>query len=149
VNSSHDDPPEAGFEALGEEECLRLLSRETVGRVAVQIDSLPAIFPVNYLFARGGIYFRTGEGTKLAAAARHAVVAFEVDEIDRLYHAGWSVLAVGTAEEVTEPADLAWAARQPLRPWAPGARMHLVRIVPDLVSGRRIIAGHDEPEPWP
>ncbi|HXX90474.1 MAG TPA: pyridoxamine 5'-phosphate oxidase family protein [Acidimicrobiales bacterium] len=143
-----DDPAEAGFEVVGEAECLRLLAQETIGRVAVTVGAVPAVFPVNYRFADGHIYFRTGEGTKLAAAARNAVVAFEIDRIDRLYHTGWSVLTVGVAHVLTEPTDLQRAAQLPLRPWAPGARTHLVRIVPESVSGRRIVAGHDEPESW-
>jgi len=147
MDEAHGEWRGDGFEILSESECFGLLSRETVGRVAVSLGAIPAVFPVNYLYVDGGIHFRTGVGTKLAAATRGAVVAFEIDEIDRLYHSGWSVLAVGTAEELTEPADLARAAHLPLRTWAPGERDHLVRIVPDFVSGRRILAGHDEPEP--
>ena len=143
------DRDETGFEVLGEEECLELLRLGSFGRVAVTVEAIPAVFPVNYRFADGAIHFRTGEGIKLASATRHAVVAFQVDDIDRIYHAGWSVLAVGTAQELKESADLAWAGQLPLRAWAPGVREHFVRIVPDFVSGRRIIPGHDESPPWP
>ena len=86
----------------------------TIGRVALTM----AVFLVNHHFADGDIHFRTGEGAKLAAAPRNNVVAFQVDEVDRLYHAGWSVLAVGTAQELKESVDLAWATRLPLRAWA-------------------------------
>jgi uncharacterized protein len=133
-----------GFEILGEEECFRLLSVGTIGRIAVTMGAIPAIFPVNYLFADGAICFRTGAGTKLSAATRHAVVAFEVDEIDRLYHSGWSVLAVGMASVVDEDADLARIDHLPLRAWAPGERAHVIRIVPEFVSGRQIVPGHGE-----
>jgi hypothetical protein len=149
MDTPHGEWGEDGFEILGEQECRELLSLGAFGRVAVTMGAIPAVFPVNYHFVDGAIHFRTGEGTKLAAATRHAVVAFQVDDIDRLYHAGWSVLAVGTAEELKESAVLARAARLPLRAWAPGVREHFVRIVPDFVSGRRIIAGHDESPPWP
>jgi len=140
---------QAGFEALGEAECFELLGRQKIGRVAVTIGAIPVVLPVNYLFADGAIHFRTGEGAKLTAASQHAVVAFEVDEIDPLYHAGWSVLAVGVARVLEESVDLAWASRLPLRAWAPGVREHFVRIMPEFVSGRRIIPGHDEPLAWP
>ncbi|HLM95905.1 MAG TPA: pyridoxamine 5'-phosphate oxidase family protein [Acidimicrobiales bacterium] len=145
----HDDRSGVGFEALGEGECLELLSHGTIGRVAVTIGAIPAVFPVNYQFVEGAVHFRTGEGAKLAAATRNHVVAFQVDEIDRIYHAGWSVLAVGTAEELNESVDLAWATQLPLRAWAPGVREHFVRIIPEFVSGRRILAGHSEARPWP
>jgi nitroimidazol reductase NimA-like FMN-containing flavoprotein (pyridoxamine 5'-phosphate oxidase superfamily) len=149
MDTSQDDRGGTGFEALGEAECLELLGLGTIGRVAVTMGAIPAVFPVNYRFADGAIHFRTGEGTKLFAATRNKVVAFQVDEIDRLYHAGWSVLAVGTALELKESVDLAWATHLPLRAWAPGMREHFVRIVPELVSGRRIIPGHGESQPWP
>ena len=140
---------QAGFEVLEEHACLEMLERGTVGRVGVSMESIPVILTVNYHFADGAIHFRTGEGSKLAAATRNAVVAFQIDEIDSVYHAGWSVLAVGMAKELKEPGDLAWASRLPLRAWAPGIREHFVRIVPEVVLGRRIIPGHSEPQPWP
>lgn len=123
------------FEILGDEECFDLLARKPIGRVAVSIGAIPAVFPVNYVFMNGAIYFYTGAGTKLAAAVREAVVAFEVDDYDITYEHGWSVLAVGVAR-IVDPDDV--DADMPLRPWVPGARHALVRIWPDLVSGRRI-----------
>jgi len=145
----HGDWGQAGFEALGEEECFELLGRGTIGRVGVNLDSIPVVLPVNYHFAEGAIHFRTGAGAKLTAATKNAVVSFQVDDIDPLYHAGWSVLAVGPARVLEDSIVLAWAARLPLRAWAPGVREHFVRIVPEFVSGRRIVPGHDEPQPWP
>ncbi len=146
---AHGDWGQDGFEVLGEEECFELLGRGKIGRVGVTLGSLPVVLPVNYLFADGAIHFRTGEGTKLTAASQNAVVAFEVDDVDLLYHAGWSVLAVGVARVLEDSVDLSWESRLPLRSWAPGLREHFVRIVPDFVSGRRIVQGHDEPLPWP
>lgn len=140
---------QSGFEALGEEDCFALLGRGTIGRVGVTMGSIPVVLPVNYHFADGAIHFRTGEGTKLKAASQNTVVAFQVDEIDPTYHAGWSVLAVGVARLVEEHHALTWVSRMPLRAWAPGEREHFVRIVPEFISGRRILPGHDEPPPWP
>jgi len=149
MDTPYGDGAAQDFEVLGEEECLRLLSLGTIGRVAATVGAIPVVFPVNYHFADGAIHFRTGYGSKLAAATRNAVVAFQIDEIDRIYHAGWSVLAVGMAGELKEPGEVAWVSQLPLRAWAPGIRDHFVRIVPEFVSGRRIIPGHSEPQPWP
>ena len=113
---------------------MRLLGCTTVGRVAVTIGALPAIFVVNYVLADGAIVFRTGEGTKLKAALDRAVVAFEADLTDPVHHQGWSVQAIGVAEEFTPDA----ADFEGPSPWAPGIRDHLVRIRPEFVSGRRI-----------
>jgi nitroimidazol reductase NimA-like FMN-containing flavoprotein (pyridoxamine 5'-phosphate oxidase superfamily) len=127
-----------GLEILGEQECFDLLATRHVGRVAVTVGALPAIFPVNYALMGGTIVFRTGEGTKLSAALRNAVVAFEIDEFDGFAHGGWSVMAVGMAREL-DGAALDDARRLPLRPWADGERDRFVQVVPELVSGRRIV----------
>src|SRR5688500_14773377 len=92
-----------GLELLDEAECLRLLSTSTIGRVALALGGLPAVFPVNFTMVDGNIVFRTGEGTKLSAALAKTIVGFEADAIDPTYHEGWSVLVVGRAEELVEP----------------------------------------------
>ena len=125
------------FEAMSEEECLDLLHQGWMGRVAVIIAGVPAIFPVNYCAEGREIYFMTGEGSKLSAAVRSAVVAFEIDHADPVYHYGWSVLAVGEAHEIHDERIRASVAAR-LAPWAPGDRKHLIRIWPDFVSGRRV-----------
>ncbi|WP_431843092.1 pyridoxamine 5'-phosphate oxidase family protein [Calidifontibacter indicus] len=53
-----------------------LLRSAAVGRLAVVVDGLPDIFPVNHPVDHGTILFRTAQGTKLDAASGHAV-AFE------------------------------------------------------------------------
>ena len=122
------------------EDCLRRLSRGGVGRVAVTIGALPAIFPINYALLDDDVVFRTTPGTKLSSASRHAVVAFEVDEVDQLYHEGWSVMVVGRSEEITDPEDLARAGRLPLARWArTGGPESFVRIRSELISGRQLI----------
>jgi uncharacterized protein len=107
--------------------------------VAVSIGAVPAVFPVNYAMLEGEVVFRIGRGTRLHAAMRNAVVAFEVDEVDPEYREGWSVLVVGVAGEITDDARRARAEALPLRPWAPGSPEHVVAIRPELVSGRRIV----------
>ncbi len=129
-----------GLAVMDQAECMTLLRRTSVGRVAVTIGAVPAVFPVNFgVLADDAIVFRTGTGTKLDAAMRSAVIAFEVDEVDPLYHEGWSVLVVGVADELRDPARVAQAMRLPLAPWAPGHRDHLVCVHPEVVSGRRIV----------
>lgn len=123
---------------LSEAECWRLLGSATIGRVAVTVGALPAVFPVNFALVEDAIVFRTGQGTKLSAALRGAVVSFQADAIDPTYHEGWSVMAVGKATTVMEPDELEAVARVGLTPWAHGTREHVVRIRPELLSGRRI-----------
>jgi nitroimidazol reductase NimA-like FMN-containing flavoprotein (pyridoxamine 5'-phosphate oxidase superfamily) len=106
--------------------------------VALSVAALPVILPVNYVARGHEIVFRTSPGSKLDAASRHNVVAFEVDSIDPVYHEGWSVLATGRAEEITDPRELAEAAALPLQPWAPWVEHRFVKITAELISGRRL-----------
>ncbi len=126
-----------GLELLSEEDCLLLMAGAEVGRVGVSVGALPAIFPVNYRVENGDIFFRTGEGVKLRAALDHTVVAFEVDEANADLREGWSVLVVGVAAEMVDEISADLDGLGPT-PWAGGQRRHLIRIRPELVSGRRI-----------
>jgi uncharacterized protein len=127
-----------GLQLLTEEECRGLLCTQSVGRIAVSVGALPAILPVNYAVVDDDIVFLTGEGLKLRAALENTVVGFEVDSLDEALDYGWSVLVVGVAREVTE-AERDGIAPIRVSPWAGGDRTHLVRIHPEMISGRRIV----------
>ena len=127
------------LEALDADECLRLMRGCAVGRLAVVVDSTPLVFPVNFTLDGRAIVLRTSAGTKLYAA-RDGVVGFECDDIDRVYHTGWSVIVTGMAEEVTNPAETARLARLPLAPWCPDPKPVWLRIRPRTLTGRRIPA---------
>ncbi len=126
-----------GLEVLSDDECRRLLSTAQVGRVAV-CTGHPAILPVVYALLDGDVVFRTGPGTKLDAAVAGTVVAFEIDEADRISHVGWSVLVVGVARPIVDPEMRAHAARLPLAPWAGGDKDTFVRLEPVMVTGREL-----------
>lgn len=127
-----------GLEVLPREECLSLLRRARIGRVAISVDALPAVLPVNFTLIGEDIVFRTNPGAKMDAARANNVVAFEVDDVDPVYQTGWSVLVQGMAREVIEPTQVAEMRRAPLRAWAGSGRDHFVRLPTDHVSGRRI-----------
>ncbi len=129
-----------GLEILTEAQCEALLSSRTLGRIGVTIGGLPAIFPVNYAYVDGSVVFRTGPGAKLRAASRGIVVAFEIDGYDATLQAGWSVLVIGRAAEVTDELELARLAASTLSPWAGGSREYYVRVEAEVVSGRRIVS---------
>jgi len=128
-----------GLEILAREECLRLLRTGRVGRVVVTDRALPAAFPVNYALLDEDIVFLTSAGSKLTAAEGEEVVAFEIDEIDTVNQAGWSVLVQGLASVIEDPETLARAAALELRPWAPMGDFRFVRIFSELMSGRRLL----------
>ena len=128
-----------GLEVLDRDECFRLLGLNGVGRIAVVDGGHPVIFPINYVVDSEQIMFRTAPGTKLDAAVRTQRVAFEIDSADPMYHTGWSVLVVGRCEEITDPQRRAEIDQLPLRPWAAGAKDHIIAISAEQVSGRRVV----------
>jgi len=125
---------------LTKSECFQLLAIEQLGRVAVVDDRGPIVFLVNFVLDHHTLVLRTDEGTKLDAAIKGSRVAFEIDGTDPATRTGWSVVARGEAVEVTDPAELARLSKLPLHPWAPGAKARYVRILPAVLTGRRITA---------
>lgn len=130
-----------GLQVLDRAECIELLRGARLGRIATTFRALPVVVPVNYALVDDDVVFRTGSGTKLAAAVTNAVVAFEVDAVDEDALEGWSVLVTGTAALVSRPDELeALAGRLPVT-WLPTAPTRYVRIRTEMISGRRIVAG--------
>jgi nitroimidazol reductase NimA-like FMN-containing flavoprotein (pyridoxamine 5'-phosphate oxidase superfamily) len=128
-----------GLELLTDEDAWDLLATGEIGRVGVSMGALPAIFPVNYRLVGEAIFFRTSPGSKLSAALRGAVVAFEVDDYQVADRTGWSVLAIGQAEVIDDVALSLQVLDTGLRPVVDGRRTSIVRITPTLISGRRIV----------
>lgn len=135
------NPPEgdasSSVEILDAGACWDLLRGVSVGHLAVLVDGHPEIFPVNYKVDHGSVVFRTGEGTKLQAAAGHTPVALEADGIDQENQAAWSVEVKGHAVLLEPSADLMKGVGLTLFPWQAGDKDHFVRIIPTAVSGRR------------
>lgn len=129
-----------GLDEIDADECWRLIGTQPVGRVAVIVDRYPLVFPVNFAVDGQQIIFRTGVGEKLWAL-RRSHVTFEVDELDPVHHAGWSVMLCGSAQAVDLACNPELAVQADANggiPWAPGQRDRIVRVVADRISGRRI-----------
>lgn len=123
---------------LTEDECLARLHFRDVGRIAFDFQGRIEIFPVNYGMEGTIIVFRTSPGAKLEAVPR-TQVAFEVDSWDPETGIGWSVVARGSAEEITRsPGRVAEHLRWvPVHPVAPGDRWHWLAIQPSEIAGRQ------------
>ena len=128
---------------LDREECGRLLSQQTVGRLAVVLAGHPMIRPVNYKFHNGSIVFQTDRGSKLSGIVESPRVEFEVDSIDEWSRIGWSVIVAGIAEEVTNEGEIATLEHLGLEVWAAGHRSRWIRIRAQMMAGRRV--EHDDP----
>jgi hypothetical protein len=125
-----------GLEVLSRAEAVALLETQEVGRLVYTRRALPAVIPVNFAVRGGAILIWTGSGSSLAQAVRGAVVAFQVDELDRAAHSGWSVTVTGAAQLVTDEEARARARDDGPVPWAPGVKDHLIRIPLTMVTGR-------------
>lgn len=131
-------------EDLDEEECLRLVAAQDVGRIAYTGRFGVTVFPVNYRWHDGSIVFRTGQNSPmdedLRTGSAHAEyqVAFEVDELDARTREGWSVLVHGPAHHVRSEEERAAVAGSGVTPWTGGSKEQFMRIVPTRITGRSI-----------
>ena len=132
---------------LHAEECRRLLATREFGRIGLADGPFPVILPVNYVLDGEAVVIRT-DSAKITAAADHTRVAFEVDDVDQHTRSGWSVLVQALAEEVTGARrdELVERLRTAAgAPWAPGEHGHWIRLIPKVVTGRRIVPGRLPP----
>ncbi|MDS1272600.1 pyridoxamine 5'-phosphate oxidase family protein [Lipingzhangella sp. LS1_29] len=131
-----------GVETLTSTQCMHLLRPGGVGRVAFLCEpqAAPLVFPVNFAVVDEDIVFRTAPR---GIIARHAdgLASFEVDQIDEARSAGWSVLLMGRIQRVWHVRDLEKLATVSMRSWAGEERRAWMRIIPDEVSGRRVVPG--------
>lgn len=125
-------------EELDDEECWRLISSGTVGRLGYVGESLPRIIPVNYRVLDRSIIFRTVPDGEIAQFALGRTVAFEVDAIDEFLHSGWSVLMSGILRELDPSTIQALDHRDTPQPWPAGSQTMFCRLEPTQISGRCI-----------
>ncbi|MER7755329.1 pyridoxamine 5'-phosphate oxidase family protein [Kitasatospora sp. NPDC097643] len=143
-----DAPPGQGgagphplLQSLTEAECWELVGTHGVGRIGLPVQPGPVVYPVNYVVDAGTFAYRTAESGS-AAPAEGTAVSFQVDHIDEYLGRGWSVLALGPAHHVDDPAELSRLAALPgSTPWAGGDRPYWVRIRPQELTGRRLVSG--------
>jgi len=131
------EPTVPATEILDEPTCWTYLEGSSVGRLAVDVGGQPDIFPVNYLVHDGALYFRSGAGTKLAAAVLMGHVAVEIDGFGPHGRTGWSVVVKGRAVQVEKMEEVFDAEELPLYPWVATPKPNIVRIDPANVTGRR------------
>jgi predicted phage tail protein len=121
-------------------ESWRLLGSVSVGRIVFTQRALPAIRPVNHLVDEDKIIIRSHLGAAIVGHARSedsAVVAYEADDIDPVQHTGWSVIATGLAQLVSDPAAVS-KYEQALEPWAQRPADYVIAIRPQIITGLRL-----------
>lgn len=123
-------------------ECLSLLAGDEIGRLAFVAGNTAIVLPVNYALDGEAVVFRTDPGTKLDHGPR-ARASFEVDSFDRRRRTGWSVVATGRLEEVTayDATTYERVRGVAVDSWVSGDKAHWMRLVPDRLTGRRVVEG--------
>jgi nitroimidazol reductase NimA-like FMN-containing flavoprotein (pyridoxamine 5'-phosphate oxidase superfamily) len=85
---------------LNQDQSLKLLRKERIGRLGCIVDDGPYLVPVNYAFDGECAYLHSLPGQKIEAMRACPRVCLQVDEIED--ELNWkSVLAFGTYEEIT------------------------------------------------
>lgn len=126
--------PSVTTRELSDRECWDFLAAHEYGRIAVVCDGEPAIYPIGYAVAPGGIRIRTRIGSKLLAIIRDGRVAFEVDEHEG--RVARSVMVVGWAEQLD--AHDAAESSTPVAPFAGAEARAVVLITPTRLTGREL-----------
>jgi uncharacterized protein len=95
---------EAWLEDLDPSACEALLRAGTIGRLGIDLDGAPVIFPVNYRVVETGGQPLVAIRARTGGTLDHdgALVAFEIDGIDESHHRGWSILVRGRLRRVDE-----------------------------------------------
>ncbi len=125
----------AGIDELDEDACWTLLGQAPFGRIALRSVGGVDIFPVNFLVHDGGIFLRSGPGSKLIELTDDPRVAFEADGRDggRM----WSVVVSGEARRLGSDSEIEESGVLQLETLQPGEKFNYVRIAPDRITGRR------------
>ncbi len=149
------DPNGPRFRTLEHDECVAILARNHLGRIAYARQDRVDIEPLHYVYDEGWLYGRTSHGAKLeSAGTRLRPVAFEVDEVEGLFSWRSAVVHGGF---YTAPDDAAgirgeeWRrAVELLRALVPGTftdadpvafRTVLFRMAVQDVTGREAVPG--------
>lgn len=128
-----------GQAPLSHDECVELLRTKSVGRIGLSSASLPVVVPVRYVVDDDRIVLGAARHSRVAAATRDAVVAFEVDHFDPEVDAGWVVMVQGLARELNGDSPVDPAAL--VAGWADGAPAQCFAVPMEIVSGRRLGPG--------
>jgi nitroimidazol reductase NimA-like FMN-containing flavoprotein (pyridoxamine 5'-phosphate oxidase superfamily) len=93
--------------SLDRHEVDEVLARNHVGRIAYARGSHIDIEPIHYVYAKGWLYGRTSPGRPLdITGAGWWPVAFEVDEVEDLFH--WRSVVVHGGFYTLDPRGSAW-----------------------------------------
>lgn len=135
------------LDQLDEQDCRRLLTVATHGRLAFTEGALPMVLPVTYT-VRGDDVIASLVGVEVDRVIRGAVVAFEVDSYKPQTQEGWCVSMIGPARPITDPELIAELDALGFAPYTPDAApgRQYVAIQLAVLRGRRLRVRSHPPE---
>ena len=136
------DRDAGGFSVLSRADCMRLLERGGVGRIAVPGEPVPTMRPVNFALEEGRIVMRTAHGALWEAAVAGVGASFEFDEIRNEDHRAWNVIVTGELEALDGAGE---AGGRRVTAWASSPNGRSIALTIDEVSGRRVPDPHEMP----
>ncbi|TWG97815.1 nitroimidazol reductase NimA-like FMN-containing flavoprotein (pyridoxamine 5'-phosphate oxidase superfamily) [Nocardioides sp. J9] len=123
---------------LTPDECERLLRAAVLGRVGLVAEGRVEVLPVNYTTHGDAAWVRTSPGSLLDRYADGTELVLEVDHVDHERGHGWSVVARGHGERVTEDERTDEERRRPGPPrWVRREDEVWVQLRWEELTGRR------------
>jgi uncharacterized protein len=120
--------------------CLALLAGASLGRLVFTDRALPDVLPVHYRMDGDSIVMKLATATAASRGSRGMVVAFTVDEFDATARSGWSVTAVGSADEISDQEARMNAVSAGLTWWWDDGQTALFSIGTEKLTGQRLTA---------
>lgn len=146
MSPSNPSPPgDPSVPHLDESLIRHRLSRARFARLGFVDGDQPIVVPVNIATDDSQrVVFRTAGNGILGGLDGHKV-AVEIDGHDPGSRAGWSVLVLGVARDVTVAVDpdAVRLRTVPVDSWAPGARDRCFAVLPLSITGRMIPVSPD------
>lgn len=125
-------------------ECERLLRRGVFGRLVLVADGRAEIVPVTYTTAGDAVWVRTSPGSLLDRYADGVPLLLEIDHVDHERAHGWSVVARGHGERVTDDERTAAERRTSGPPrWVRREDEVWIQLRWEELTGRRTGSGWD------
>ncbi|OXS82928.1 pyridoxamine 5'-phosphate oxidase family protein [Kocuria marina] len=122
------------------EQCWEHLYSARFGGIATMDGDEIEITPINPVADDEKIYFRTAQGTKLLHLVLREQVTVQVDHVQG--GEAWSVIARGTAGQLSDPAETTRVDELFLRPWLEATKFEYVQVTPTKVTGHHFHLGH-------
>src|SRR6516164_3105964 len=115
---------------ITEAECWALLGSASVGRLALSLQALPAILPVQYYLDGDKVALCLGHYEVPRQAITNTVAAFVADAIDTTTSQGWAVQVLGKVappQSMNGPGDC-----------GQHAGGQVIHLVPATIAGQRL-----------